>query len=114
MATVCITVKLLSVVCAYASISLTTFLLMLVPETPASRSCGGNPRNGSISNIGSTIDGMPTDAVAGKPRAARLRRAPAAHQQALDQTWRSGQTHPFTPLTYNYGALMPQVWTEES
>ena len=39
---------------------------------------------------------------------------PPAHQHALDRTWQSGKTHPFTPLTSNYCALMPQVWTAES
>src|SRR5262245_63041281 len=53
-------------------------------------------------------------AVAGRPRAARPRSAPAAHQHALDRTWRSGQTPPFTPLTYTSGALLPQGWTEAS
>ena len=46
--------------------------------------------------------------------AARPRSAPAAHQHALARTWRSGQTHPCTPLTYNDDALLPQVWTAAS
>jgi hypothetical protein len=69
MATRCITVKLLSVVCEYSSISLTTFLLMLVTSTPARRSCGCNLLHGSISTIGATIDCMPTDFALLRPTA---------------------------------------------
>jgi hypothetical protein len=43
---------------------------------------------------------------------AEARRAPCAPPPRSRS--RSGRTHPFTPLTYNDGALMPQVWTAAS
>ena len=45
---------------------------------------------------------------AGREALRRLTSTPWLERGAVDKT------HPFTPLTYNDGALLPQVWTAES